>query len=80
VAVEALVGVMCPLTWLEHVLLMAAGTAGYERSFIGQILYRLLYYDAPIWVFTVAYTVLVLIVGACYYLLPPAPRLARQRL
>ncbi len=79
VAVEALLGVMCPLTWFEHALLAASGTAGYERSFVGQLLYRLLYYDAPVWAFTVAYTVFALTVVACYHFLPPSPTLARQR-
>jgi hypothetical protein len=79
VAVEALIGVMCPLTWVEHALLVASGTAGYERSFIGQLLYWLLYYDAPLWVFSVAYTVLALTVIACYHYVPPSSTLARQR-
>ena len=79
VAVEALIGVTCPLTWFEHALLVASGTAGYQRSFVGQLLYQLLYYDAPVWVFTVAYTVLALTVIACYYYVPPLPTLARQR-
>jgi hypothetical protein len=79
VAVEALVGMMCPLTWLEHALLVASGTAGYERSFIGQLLYRLLYYDAPAWMFTVVYTVVALTVAACYRYLPPSSPLSRQQ-
>jgi hypothetical protein len=79
VAVEALIGVMCPLTWFEHALLVAAGAPGYQRSFVGELLYQLLYYDAPVWVFTVAYMVLALTVIAYYYYLPPFSTLARQR-
>ena len=79
VAVEALIGVMCPLTWFEHTLLVASGTTGYERSFIGHLLYRLLYYDAPAWVFTVAYTALALTIAVFYHYLPPLPKLTRQR-
>ena len=79
VAVEALIGVVCPLTSFEHALLVASGAAGYERSFVSQLLYRLLYYDAPVWVFTVAYTILTLIVVVFYHYLPPLPQLARQR-
>jgi Protein of Unknown function (DUF2784) len=79
VAVEALIGVMCPLTWFEHVLLVASGAAGYERSFMGHLLYRLLYYDAPMWMFTAAYTALTLTVVAFYHYLPPLPKLGRQR-
>jgi hypothetical protein len=79
VAVEALIGVLCPLTWLEHVLLVASGAAGYERSFVGHLLYWLLYYDAPAWMFTVAYTVLALTVVLLYHYIPPLPKLSRQR-
>jgi hypothetical protein len=79
VAVEALIGVICPLTWLEHVLLVASGGAGYERSFIGHLLYRLLYYDAPAWMFTAVYTVVALSVVMLYHFVPPLPRLSRQR-
>jgi Protein of Unknown function (DUF2784) len=79
VAVEALIGVICPLTWLEDVLLRASGAAGYERSFIGHLLYRLLYYDAPAWMFTVVYALLALTVVMLYRYLPPVPALSRQR-
>ena len=79
VAVEALIGVVCPLTSFEHALLVASGAVGYERSFVGQLLYQLLYYDAPVWVFTLAYTILTLIVVVLYHYLPPLPKLARQR-
>jgi hypothetical protein len=79
VAVEALIGVMCPLTWFEHALLTASGAAGYERSFIGHLLYRLLYYDGPAWVFTATYTVLALTVVVFYRYLPPLRTQARQR-
>jgi Protein of Unknown function (DUF2784) len=79
VAVEALIGAICPLTWLEHVLLVASGAAGYEQSFIGHLLYRLLYYEAPAWMFTLAYTVVALTVVLLYHYVPPLPRLSRQR-
>ena len=79
VAVEALIGVICPLTWLEHVLLVTSGAAGYERSFIGHLLYWLLYYDAPAWMFTAVYTGLALTVVLLYHYVPPLPRLSRQR-
>jgi hypothetical protein len=79
VAVEALIGVICPLTWFEHALLVASGAAGYERSFIGHLLYRLLYYDAPAWAFTAAYTALALTIVGLYHYLPPLPKPTRQR-
>ena len=71
VAVEALIGLTCPLTWLEHALLVASGAPGYERSFVGHFLYRLLYYDAPASVFMGAYTILALTIFALYYYAPP---------
>jgi hypothetical protein len=78
VAVEALIGVTCPLTWLEHLLLVASGTAGYKRSFIGHLFYRLLYYDAPIWMFTIAYVALAITVTLLYYYVPPIRKPSRQ--
>jgi hypothetical protein len=79
IAVEALIGMVCPLTWLEHVLLVAGGAAGYDRSFIGHLLSWLLYYEAPTWMFTVAYTVLALTVVLLYHYVPPSSRLSRQQ-
>jgi hypothetical protein len=51
VAAEALVGVMCPLTVWEDML--RGGTRA--ESFVGRWVRYFLYYDAPEWVFTVAY-------------------------
>jgi hypothetical protein len=78
VAVEALIGMTCPLTWLEHLLLVASGTTGYDRSFIGHLFYRLLYYDAPLWMFTTAYVALAITVTLLYYYVPPLSKLSRQ--
>lgn len=71
VAVEALIGLLCPLTWLENVFLGAAGAAGYERSFVGHLLYRLLYYDAPAWAFTIVYVAFALAVLTLFVHVPP---------
>jgi len=79
VAVEALIGVICPLTSLEHVLLVASGAAGYDRSFIGHLIYQMLYYEAPAWMFTLAYSLVALTVVLLYHYVPPLPRLSRQR-
>lgn len=51
VALEALTGSVCPLTYWEDAL--RAGADG--RSFVGRWLARLLYYDLPEWTFTLAY-------------------------
>ena len=52
VAAEALLGHACPLTLWEDLLRGGAG----PDSFIGRWVYRLLYYDAPEWLFTTLYS------------------------
>ena len=74
VAVEALVGLICPLTLLENWLLIGSGQAGEERTFIGQIIYNLLYYDFPSWMFSVAYLALTILAILLLILIPPKPR------
>ena len=51
VAAEALAGYACPLTVWED--LLRGGVR--PESFIGRWVHRLLYYDAPEWVFTTLY-------------------------
>lgn len=71
VAVEAVIGLTCPLTWLEQLFLIAAGQGGYDRSFVGRLLYGVLYYDAPAWVFTAVYVILALSVAGLLFAIPP---------
>ncbi len=78
VAVEAVVGLICPLTLLENWLLVGSGQAGYERTFIGQLIYDLLYYDFPAWVFTVAYVSLAALTALILVLIPPKRRSAAR--
>jgi polyferredoxin len=51
VAAEALLGYACPLTVWED--LLRGGVR--PESFVGRWVYRLLYYNAPEWVFTALY-------------------------
>jgi len=51
VAAEALLGYACPLTVWED--LLRGGVR--PESFVGRWVYRLLYYNAPEWVFTTIY-------------------------
>lgn len=51
VAAEALLGYACPLTIWEDLLRGGVRPA----SFVGRWVYRLLYYNAPEWVFTALY-------------------------
>lgn len=56
VVVQAWLGVICPLTILEMSLRDKAGDATYGGSFVSYWLQRLLFYNAPPWVFVVCYT------------------------
>jgi hypothetical protein len=71
VAAQAWLGIACPLTTLESALRVKAGGAAYETSFLEYWLTRLLYYDAPAWVFTAAYTLFGLAVAAAWWWFPP---------
>jgi len=72
VAAEALAGVMCPLTVLEDLL---RGSAPLD-SFAGRWIHRLLYYQAPEWVFTVAYVAWTAATLATLRFVPPRKRAA----
>ncbi len=52
VTLEAVLGITCPLTALEDSLRGSATT----QSFVGRWLMSLIYWNAPPWVFAVAYT------------------------
>jgi hypothetical protein len=67
VALEALLGVMCPLTVWEDML------RGGSRpdSFIGRWVQRLLYYRAPEWVFTTLYVAWAAATAVTLWLVPP---------
>jgi hypothetical protein len=73
VALEALIGIVCPLTEWEQGLRRAAGEQSYEGSFVGYWISRLLYYEFEPWVFTLAYCFWVVLVLALYFLIPPQP-------
>lgn len=71
VAAQAWLGQLCPLTVLESALREAGGANGYERSFVEHWLQRLLFYEAPAWVFTAVYTGFALGVVALWWRYPP---------
>lgn len=56
VVAQAWLGLICPLTIWEMQLRAKAGQTIYDGSFISHWLGELLYYHAPAWVFTCAYT------------------------
>lgn len=71
VVAEAWLGITCPLTTLEAWLRAQAGQAGAARGFIEHWVQRLLFYEAPAWVFTSAYTLFGLLVVAAWWCFPP---------
>jgi hypothetical protein len=71
VVVQALFGVMCPLTTLEQSLRDKGGSEVYAGSFVGHWVNELLFYEAPAWVFTVCYTIFGAIVLATLIAFPP---------
>jgi hypothetical protein len=72
VAAEALLGVMCPLTVWEDMLRGGART----ESFVGRWVRYFLYYQAPEWVFTVAYIAWTAATLATLRLVPPRRKAA----
>ena len=74
VALESVAGLVCPLTLLENWLLVGAGATGYERDFIPNLVFNLLYYDFPAWVFIIAYVTLAVLTALIMILIPPERR------
>jgi len=74
VVAETWLGVICPLTTLENYLRSKAQGTTYNESFIEHWMQRLLFYDAPGWVFTVAYSLFGLAVVATWCKFPPTRR------
>mgnify|MGYP001157810318 CR=1 FL=1 len=74
VVVQAWFGLECPLTTLESGLRARAGEAGYGTSFIQDWLYRLLYYRADTWVFTLLYSLFGAAVALVWWFAPPVRR------
>jgi hypothetical protein len=71
VALEAVFNVACPLTTWEQHLRGLAGDEVSHGTFVGDLLDRLIFVDAPPWAFTAAYVGFALLVGATFYFVPP---------
>lgn len=71
VVAQAWLGQVCPLTTLESWLRTRAGSPGYTKGFIEHWVRQILFYEAPLWVFTVAYTAFGLLVLTAWWLFPP---------
>jgi len=72
VAAEAVAGIACPLTVWEDML--RGGVR--PESFVGRWVQRLLYYQAPEWVFTAAYVLWTAATLLTLWLVPPRRRAA----
>lgn len=71
VMLEAWLDVTCPLTALENSFRIKSGLITYERSFLSHWIERLIFYNAPEWVFTMIYTVFAGLVVLTWLVYPP---------
>lgn len=71
VVAQAWLGATCPLTTFEMWLRAQAGLTTYNGSFIAYWLGRLMFYQAPEWVFTLVYSLFGLLVAATWWRFPP---------
>ena len=71
---ESWISMVCPLTVWEMTLREKGRGSVYEGSFIQHWLQAILYYDAPEWVFVVAYTLFGFLIVASWFLVPPKRR------
>ncbi len=73
VIAQSWLGQLCPLTTLESWLRVQAGATAYEKSFIEHWFQKLIYYEAPYWVFAAVYSVFGLLVLLAWWRFPPQP-------
>ena len=74
VVLQSWLGVACPLTTLEMALRREAGDATYSGAFIAHWLDAILYYQAPMWVFALCYTLFGAVVVLSWFWVRPARR------
>ena len=74
VVVQSWLGQHCPLTILESWLRVQAGAQAYQQSFIEHWVQRIIYYDIPLWVFTLVYTAFAALVVLAWWRYPPRRR------
>jgi len=74
VVIQSWLGFICPLTTLEMWLRELINEEQYVGSFIQYWLQRILYYQAPDWVFTSIYTVFGALVIVSWIRYPPKKR------
>lgn len=74
VVAQAWLGAVCPLTTLEMWLRAQAGDGTYGGGFIEHWVHRVLFWQAPSSVFTLAYSLFGLAVLAAWWYFPPQRR------
>jgi hypothetical protein len=74
IVLQTWLGQLCPLTVWEQNLRRAAGQQAYGESFIEYWLSRLIFFEAPWWVFVAAYTGFFALVLASWWRWPPRSR------
>jgi len=70
VAAESLAGVACPLTVWENALRGHQTSVGLIERWVD----RILFYDFPAWVFTLAYVTFAILVVITWFVVPPGQR------
>jgi Protein of Unknown function (DUF2784) len=70
VCLEAATGSTCPLTSLESALRLRGNEAGYPHDFVGYWLDRLIFYDAPAWMFLEVYLTFGMLVLLAFWIAP----------
>jgi polyferredoxin len=75
---QAWLGQLCPLTLWEMELRTKAGQVTYGDSFISHWISRLLYYQAPAWVFTLCYSLFAALVFVSWIGVRPHPPTDRK--
>jgi len=71
VVLQSWLGIICPLTTFEMFLRSRAGDTAYSGTFVSHWLERILYYQAPAWVFALCYTSFGILVIASWFWVPP---------
>jgi hypothetical protein len=74
IALQAWLGRLCPLTVWEQALRNRAGQATYGESFMQHWLSRMIFFDAPWWLFVAAYSAFAALVAACWWWVRPQRR------
>jgi hypothetical protein len=79
ICLEVIVGITCPLTRLESALRPRGGETGYTRDFIGYWFDRIIFQDAPPYVFVTAYLTFGALVLLSFWLVPVRSLTSRRR-